>query len=407
MDYRVLALDGGGTWALIQVKALMQLYSPNTTGHAVLQDFDLVAANSGGSIVLGALLENLPLNRILQLFEDEATRRTIFSKTDHVIDRVLHDLTGFGPKYSAANKLPALERVLSSAGGTSLPKVVSGIRRPGAQTDLSILIVAFDYDRNRARFFRSSASGGASWGSGDAAEVTLAEAIDASTNAPVDYFDAPAMFPEPPSDQMGRYWDGAIAGCNNPILAGVTEAITKQVNPVDIRALSIGTASVARPWRQPDDPESPYFQPLAQSSLKTDLGKLATSILDDPPDAATFLAHVMTGGKEGLNKPPADSRIVRMNPLISPIKSSGAWGPPPTMTEKDFNFLVNLDMDAVKQSQVNAISGYADLWLDDLAPNQPIRMDGDTLTTELGQDRFSGALAAWKALTQQAAAATV
>ena len=96
-----------------------------------------------------------------------------------------------------------------------------------------------------------------------------------------------------------------------------------------------------------------------------------------------------------------------MNPLISPIKNNGEWGSPPTMTEKDFNFLVNLDMDAVKQSQVNAISGYADLWLDDLAPNQPIRMDGDTLTTELGQDRFSGALAAWKALTQQAAAATV
>ena len=78
MDYRILSLDGGGTWALIQVKALMQLYGAETTGHEVLKDFDLVAANSGGSIVLGALLENMALTKVLQLFEDEAIRRTIF-----------------------------------------------------------------------------------------------------------------------------------------------------------------------------------------------------------------------------------------------------------------------------------------------------------------------------------------
>lgn len=42
-------------------------------------------------------------------------------------------------------------------------------------------------------------------------------------------------------------------------------------------------------------------------------------------DIATFLAHVMTGSGIGLNKPPADSRIVRMNPLISPVKNAGAW----------------------------------------------------------------------------------
>ena len=44
--YRILSLDGGGTWSLIQVKALIALYSKDTSGHAVLRAFDLVAADS-------------------------------------------------------------------------------------------------------------------------------------------------------------------------------------------------------------------------------------------------------------------------------------------------------------------------------------------------------------------------
>ena len=46
MSFRILSLDGGGTWALIQVKALMALYPAGTRGHTVLADFDLVGANS-------------------------------------------------------------------------------------------------------------------------------------------------------------------------------------------------------------------------------------------------------------------------------------------------------------------------------------------------------------------------
>jgi hypothetical protein len=49
--YRILSLDGGGSWALIQVKALIELFGPDKPGREILQDFDLVAANSGGSIL--------------------------------------------------------------------------------------------------------------------------------------------------------------------------------------------------------------------------------------------------------------------------------------------------------------------------------------------------------------------
>jgi len=140
MNYRILSLDGGGTWALIQLKALIALYSEQTPGHTVLEDFDLVAANSGGSIVLGGLVEDLTLGDILDFFQDQTMRESIFSPTHSFGDRVLHDLTGLGPKYSEENKLPALENVLPKTGTVPLVNVAAGVRRPGSNDDLHLLL---------------------------------------------------------------------------------------------------------------------------------------------------------------------------------------------------------------------------------------------------------------------------
>ena len=75
MSFRILSLDGGGSWALIQVKALIDLYGAACHGHDVLKDFDMVAANSGGSIVLGGLVENLPLSQLLNFLDEAASRQ--------------------------------------------------------------------------------------------------------------------------------------------------------------------------------------------------------------------------------------------------------------------------------------------------------------------------------------------
>jgi uncharacterized protein len=144
MNYRILSLDGGETWALIQVKALIALYNEQTTGQTVLQDFDLVAANSGGSIVLGGLVENLTLGDLLGLFENQTVRESIFSPTHDIGDKLLHDLTQLGPKYSAANKLPALENALPVKGPVPLTQAAAGVRRTGANQDVHLLITAFD-----------------------------------------------------------------------------------------------------------------------------------------------------------------------------------------------------------------------------------------------------------------------
>ena len=76
----------------------------------------------------------------------------------------------------------------------------------------------------------------------------LAEAIHASSNAPVNYFNAPAEIGD------RRYWDGAIGGYNNPVLAGVIEAAVNAerygTSLSEIKALSLGTGSVVLPLAQ-------------------------------------------------------------------------------------------------------------------------------------------------------------
>jgi hypothetical protein len=190
-----------------------------------------------------------------------------------------------------------------------------------------------------------------------------------------------------------------VTGCNNPLLAAVTEAIVIGQKPADVVALSVGTATVSLPQRPPNAADSPYWQATPDAGLVTDLRKLATAILDDPPDAATFLAHVMTGAGAGLPAGGLRSRVVRMNPLISPIKDpQKGWGAPAGMTAAQFQSLAALDMDAVDQHEVDQIADFADLWLQNKAMNQPIRMDADTLTPELGYARFEDAANAWRVL---------
>jgi hypothetical protein len=390
VTYRILSLDGGGTWALIQVRALMSVLGPDMTGHEVLSHFDLAAANSGGAIVLGGLVEDLPLAEVLNLIEGPVARNAIFSPTSSLEDQIARAIVGVGPKYSAAAKLTALTRLLPNQGAKTLPAAAADI--PGYGGDpVRLLITAFDYDRNRGRFFRSAASGGPAWGQGAPTTASVVEAIHASTDAPVAFFDAPAAFPVTP----GRFWDGGVAGCNNPVLAAVAEALAVGVDPKTMAALAIGTGSVALPWLPAGAPPEPWFQTPSDTGLINDIRKLAGAITDDPPDIATWLAHLMTGAGAGVALPDK-SRIVRMNPLVSPLQdANGDWGPPTGWSTSQFSALAALGMDAIAQSDVDLIEAFTAGWLAGDVSNQPIRMNGDTLALELGQATFAQALDAW------------
>ena len=52
MTHKILSLDGGGAWAMLQAMALGDLFG-DRPGWEILAQFDLAVANSGGSIVLG------------------------------------------------------------------------------------------------------------------------------------------------------------------------------------------------------------------------------------------------------------------------------------------------------------------------------------------------------------------
>ena len=399
MIYKILSLDGGGTWCLIEVKALIDMYGGGATGHAVLSDFDLVVANSGGSIVLGGLLEDKSLGDILSYFMDDKLRSSIFQPTTIPIDAVLSGLLHFGPRYSAQKKLPALQRLLPNSGGKTVSTVAAGIPAAGGGKNVHVLITGFDYDRNVASFFRSAPTGtgpaGLQWGQGAASDdITLAQAIHASSNAPVEFFDAPAIA------GVNRFWDGAISGCNNPVLAGVAEAITLGVAPKDIRAMTIGSATVR--WAGPpvNDPP-PLVAARSAGGFINDLVKLAGSITDDPPDVASFLAHVMTGGSDGLAAA-GQSRVVRFNPIIGPVRDgSGGWLAPGNWTEEQLTHLAGVDLAALDPVDLDYIADYAALWISSNAPNQPLRMDADTLALKLGSALYRDARAAWDSVLRQ------
>ncbi|MGH7092920.1 MAG: hypothetical protein ACREFB_05235, partial [Stellaceae bacterium] len=193
-------------------------------------------------------------------------RRSIFSSTTSFGDAALHTTLGIGPKYSASAKLPAIERLLPKTGDSPLAGSMSSVVGPGG-SPVHLLIVGFDYDRNRAVFFRSAPAGGPGWGDGQPADVSLAGAVHASTNAPVNYFDAPAALP----GAADRFWDGGITGCNNPTAAAVIEALVLGHSPHELRVLSLGTGTVSLPLAATGAPGSPLETPRPTPSLVTDL----------------------------------------------------------------------------------------------------------------------------------------
>lgn len=403
-SFRILSLDGGGAWAIIEALALENLYGSQARGWDILSRYDLVAANSAGSLVLGGLVKNLSVGEIIRLFEDQSTRESLFHPLglDHLLDNVLQMAIQLGPKYSTDRKLEGIRSILGDIGDVPMDLLS---REVGCHLP-HLMICAFDYDRQRATFFRSDSASLAN--SQQAVAPTLAEAIHASTNAPVNYFDRPATFPGNVDYAQYRYWDGAVGGYNNPVMAAIVEAMANSAvygcTAASISALSIGTGAVNLPFPDGYPAASPVLeQERIRPCLTHDLRELAGAILSDPPDAASFSGHVMLGGavSQSALAPVTDGRLVRINPLIQPVLSGeGAnrkWEMPDGLSPEEFSCLLQLDLDAVKQPEVDLIAKLAKAWLNDEVMNQSIRYDADFQPT-IGHGLFSHAKTAWLAL---------
>jgi hypothetical protein len=407
--FRILSLDGGGAWALIQVKTLIDLYSragdgSDIAGHEILRKFDLVAANSGGALTLGGLIKNWTLAQLLDLFMTEADRNKIFvpatvlQDPDMIVTRPL----GLGPKYHTKSKLEGIRELLGGADADRLVSDVPSFVGAGAGgRQPQVLFCAFDYDLNREVFFRSDRNS-LTGSIGGQRETNVAMAVHASANPPIRYFDEPAVAPGPAGGPKRlRYWDGAVGGYNNPVLAATIEALGNcaryNTSRDEIRALSIGTGNVVLPLTKDDPMEYPELVAQQRSSgTFTDIRKITGAILDDPPDAATFHAHVMLGGKlpSSVDPLPAQSPVLRLNPLVQPLPGAGQrpWTYPPGLPDHDrFKTMADMPMDAVRADQVDAIEKFCEAWLADGVPNQPVRANSATLAPEIGFGWFSAA----------------
>jgi hypothetical protein len=375
--------------------ALGRVYGGETPGREILRNFDVAAGNSGGSIVLTALCCNYTPQEIASFYADPATVRRMFSPRWSAVFKRIPPLRILFPPYSATGKRSALndlfdrkrqagEPVPSTIRLTEWPKYLAGA--------VNLLVTAYDYDRERATFFRSNDESRAK-SSALHIGATLAEAVHASTNAPIYYFDEPAEF------RGRRYWDGGLAGYANPVLAAVVEAMANFPGRTDeMRVLSIGPGTVMQALTT-DGAEPPLGAPPASTWLIAALKKAGLAILADPPGAASFHAYVALGqpmpGKG--EAPPPDSHMVRLCPFVRPIfdKATGEWNPPAGLSTREFADLVNLGADSMRARDLALIEKMGNLWIAGAIPNQPIRM-GERMRCDIGDDTFGEAVAHWK-----------
>jgi len=77
MSYQILSLDGGGSWAMIQARVLKDIYG-DINGHALLKQFDMAISNSGDSLVLDCLCNEIKLSESISVFQDDQSRKIGF-----------------------------------------------------------------------------------------------------------------------------------------------------------------------------------------------------------------------------------------------------------------------------------------------------------------------------------------
>ena len=210
-DFRILALDGGGTRGIYGAQVLARV--EENLGAEVRGYFDLIVGTSTGSIIAGAAAAGIPMQEVVSLFENDSPR--IFKKT-----LLLTKASMF--LFSRYSMKPLAEVLENRIGGITLGDVAVPLMIPSA-----------DISADGVHVFKSRSLnelGGSYTRDGN---VLLKDAILASCAAPT-YFDPQAVGPYLLVD--GGLW------ANNPSIIALTEAMSKfNKQPHQVKVLSIGT----------------------------------------------------------------------------------------------------------------------------------------------------------------------
>lgn len=402
-NYKILSLDGGGSWSILQILTLKQLY-PNQDGHEILQNFDMVIANSGGSIALAALIENYSLDNAIEIFKDKAKRESIFFKNTFKnsyfpVSWIQLFTKKFGPKYSAPKKLKGFQKLFPKYGKLEMKSIPQRINHE----NLKIIISTFNAYDNRAKFFRSFSQ------NPELEDVTLNEVIHGSSNAPVLYFDFPARFKSnAKNENLEKYyelWDGALGGFNNPLVAALVEAFKLGVKGENIKCLSIGTANKVV---SQEDKSQFYDVRFTTQNNRMKKWKLSTyrkqlnffiktifqqalTIVNEPPDWANYVAYMILSSSQN-----ESNSITRMSPLIH-------WNASTDDKLRQLQKkLYKLDMDLTTDSDVDLLFDCFKEWENGSIMNQPIKYKvsrENEICDTIGDLTFNEALNKWKTAT--------
>jgi patatin-like phospholipase/acyl hydrolase len=214
---RILALAGGGYLGLYTAAVLAELEA--RVGEPLARRFDLIAGTSVGGIAALALAFEVPMQRVVGLFEDRG--KQVFSpraRPRGTVTRLL-DLSRsvLGPKYSGA----ALRELLVDEFG----------RRTLGQALHRVVIPAVDITRSHTKVFKTPHAEGSA---GDE-RVSAVDVAMATCAAPA-YFPAVRI-----ADAL--YADGGIFAVAPDQVALHEAEHFLGVDPAQVQMLSIGTAT--------------------------------------------------------------------------------------------------------------------------------------------------------------------
>jgi len=395
--YKILSLDGGGSWSILQLLMLKEKHG-NISGHELLKHYDLVIANSGGSIVLAALCENLKLSEAQNLFDNGVFLKQVFSKTKWRERFFPTDYLGLfgsiGPKYSTKRKKEAFENTFSEVNKRQMAELPEWIGKP----ELKIMVATYDALNNRAKFFKSFHKGDGPFDS-----VKLTQAINGSSNAPIQYFDFPTRFKTQETDVFYELWDGALGGFNNPIAAGICEALKLGVPAKEIHVISLGTARKVMSMEDKN-----IFWKVKQVALgfkgkKLRLGKLkaqlsffkmtvinqAKTIIYEPPDWANYVSMMLLLQNDLTD---VEKRIVRISPFIHLTEGNNSG----IMED-----LYKMDMDLTEDQEIQKLYKCYALFKSGKIHNQPLDYKisrNNELIFKRGHRSFNEALIQWNSI---------
>lgn len=217
--FHILALDGGGTRGIYTAHLLTQV--EQLFDVRIKDCFDLIVGTSTGAIIAGAVVSDIPIDEIVELFETEAP--DIFRKK-------WYRNPLFVSKYS--------NEVLAQIIAKHIPA------KPLSEISIPLMITTSEITKSDQHIFRSNYIEKLSDSDYIDGDVCLRDAIVASCAAPT--------FFAPQSIKSHLLADGGL-WANNPSIAAFVEALTYFGKAAaQVKIVSIGTGhstSMYRPRR--------------------------------------------------------------------------------------------------------------------------------------------------------------